>query len=114
MAGLALYSLGWLHAGTLAAGVVLLEAPAVLLFRAARRLPRVAGDPAMHRRFNQVNAMQWIVILLAVYLFHRFGFDNYITNLITAMVGLHMLPLARIFRYRPDSRLARTRRMMPR
>ncbi len=102
--GLSLYSLGLLHASALlvlAAGAVLLVLRAVQLFRAAKRLPKAAGDPAMRRRFNQVNAAQWILISIVAFLFHSFGLDNYITNLITAVVGLHMLPLARIFRYWP-------------
>ena len=102
--GLPLYSLGWLHASALlalAAGAVLLGLRAVQLFRAAKRLPEAAGDPAVRRRFSQVNAAQWILISIAALLFHYFGLDNYITNLITGVVGLHMLPLARIFRYWP-------------
>jgi hypothetical protein len=81
---LALYALGRLSA-VLVAGLLLVLAGLVLaalgLLRTAKRWPRVPDDPAIGRAFGWINAVQWAAVA------------------IVAIVGLHMFPLARLFRY---------------
>ncbi len=101
---LALYALGQLHAAVIAgilAGLAVLILSVLSLFRAAKRWPRVADDPAMRRTFKRVNAAQWIAVAIVVFALAKLHLDVYVMNAITAIVGLHMFPLARLFRYRP-------------
>lgn len=72
---------------------------AMTLFRTARRFPCAAEDPAMKRGFYRVNLVQWIAIVAAVLLCNFLHRAEFITSVITVIVGLHMFPLARIFRY---------------
>jgi hypothetical protein len=101
---LSLYALERLHAATVS-GVLLslavLILAAIYLLREAKRWPRVPDDPALSRAFNRVNAVQWIAIAVVVFALSRLHLDAYVMNAITAIVGLHMFPLARIFRYSP-------------
>jgi hypothetical protein len=80
-------------------GMITLLAAAAYLLRQAKRWPRVANDPGMGRAFAWVNAIQWIAIAATVVTLGRLHLDAYIPSAITAIVGLHMFPLARIFRY---------------
>lgn len=72
---------------------------AMTLFRSAQRFPLVAEDPAMKRGFNRVNLVQWIAIIAAVFVCNYVHHGEFIPSVITVIVGLHMFPLARIFRY---------------
>jgi len=102
--GLALYALGQLHTAAILgilAGITVLTFAALSLFRAAKRLPALPNDPTLSRKFNQVNAAQWIAVIVVAFTFHRLRIDAYVLDAITAIVGLHMFPLARLFRYRP-------------
>ena len=101
---LALYAMERLAAITIAAlllGFALLLLSALTLLRRARRWPRVPDDPAVSRTFNRVNAAQWIAVAIVATALHRLHSDVYVMNAITAIVGLHMFPLARLFRYWP-------------
>jgi hypothetical protein len=69
------------------------------LLRQAKRFPRLPDDPAMGRAFGWINAIQWIAVAAAVFTLARLNLDAYVVNAITAIVGLHMFPLARLFRY---------------
>jgi hypothetical protein len=84
--------------GTVAGMLVLLLAAAFLL-RRARLWPRVVDDPARGRAFAWINAIQWTAIFIAALSFAKFHMDAYTTSAITAIVGLHLFPLARVFRY---------------
>ena len=99
---LALYAMQMLSAATVA-GVVLglaaLVAAAAQLFREAKKWPRVPDDPAVGRAFGWINAGQWIAVALVAFTLTRLRLDVYIPSAITAIVGLHMFPLGRIFRY---------------
>jgi hypothetical protein len=55
----------------------------------------------MRRQFRAINTLQWIAVVAAVIVLHRFKLDVWITPAIILIVGLHFLPLARVFRYRP-------------
>jgi hypothetical protein len=72
---------------------------AMTLFRSAQRFPLVPEDPAMKRGFNRVNLAQWIAVIAAVLVCNYLHRAEFIPSAITVIVGLHMFPLARIFRY---------------
>ena len=91
-----------LNATTLCAvatGTLLLLAGSSALFRQARCFPRVPDDPAIGRVFGRINAVQWIAVFVVAFSFARLHIDAYVLSAITAIVGLHMFPLARLFRY---------------
>lgn len=99
---LALYArqqLGTTSVATVATIAVLLTATALYLRNQAKRFPHVPEDPAMGRAFGWVNAVQWIAIIVAATAFPRLHWDAYLMSAITLIVGLHMFPLARLFRY---------------
>jgi len=99
---LALIARGALHVTT-ASAVLLVMAVLLLaarsLYRAARRFPREPDDPAVGRAFAWVNGIQWIAISIVAFSFARLHIDAYVLSAIAAIVGLHMFPLARLFRY---------------
>jgi hypothetical protein len=99
--GLALYAMEWLSVATVSGlllGLAALILAALLLFRAAKRFPRVPEDPAVGRAFAWINAIQWIAVILVVVACARLHFDAYVMCAIAAIVGLHLFPLARLFR----------------
>ena len=101
---LSLYALQLLRVltvGGVLAGLAVLLAAAGYLFREAKRWPSVPDDPAVGRAFNRVNAVQWIAVAIVVFTFAKLHIDAYVLCAITAIVGVHMFPLARIFRYAP-------------
>jgi hypothetical protein len=99
---LALYALGRLSA-VLVAGLLLVLAGLVLaalgLLRTAKRWPRVPDDPAIGRAFGWINAVQWAAVAIGAVTLNKLHLDAYVMCAITAIVGLHMFPLARLFRY---------------
>ncbi|MDR3754528.1 MAG: hypothetical protein P4K93_14790 [Terracidiphilus sp.] len=99
---LGLYAKQWLTAAPLsltACGLLALAGGAFFLLRRAKALPRVPEDPAMARAFKWINVIQWAAVAVVAFAFARFGIDVYVISAITAIVGLHMFPLARVFRY---------------
>lgn len=101
---LSLYALERLRAAAVCAvllGLAILVLASLSLLREAKRWPRVPDDPAMSRAFKWVNAVQWIAVAVVVFALSRIHLDAYLMNAITAIVGLHMFPLARLFRYSP-------------
>lgn len=99
---LALYAKQWLSAETAAAvacGTAALAAGALWLMGQAKRLPREEEDPAVARAFQRINIVQWAAIAVVAFGFARLGIDAYVISAITAIVGLHLFPLARVFRY---------------
>jgi hypothetical protein len=100
---LALYAKQLLNVATVgwvAMDFAVLLVMAVWLFRQARRFPRTPDDPAQTKAFNRINAIQWVAVAATAFLFARLRLDAYVLCAITAIVGLHMFPLARLFRYR--------------
>jgi hypothetical protein len=85
-------------AGTVA-GMVALLLTAAYLMRQAKRWPRVPDDPAIGRAFGRVNAIQWIAIAVTAFTLGRLHLDAYTPSAVAGVVGLHMFPLARLFRY---------------
>jgi hypothetical protein len=99
---LSLYALQIINVATfsgLALGLTMLLLAALHLFRLAKRWPRVPDDPAVGRAFAWINAIQWIAVAVLAYTLTRLNRTVYIPSAITAIVGLHMFPLGRIFHY---------------
>jgi len=80
-------------------GLVVLLLGAFTLIRAASRYPRAPRDAAMWRAFVWINAIQWTAIAVVAFSFARLHIDAFVICAITAIIGLHMFPLARLFRY---------------
>ena len=53
------------------------------------------------RMFNLVNAGQWSVIFVVALVLTQIGYARWILPAVVLIVGLHFLPLARLFAYRP-------------
>lgn len=53
------------------------------------------------RIFHLINAGQWIVILVAGNVLANLGFADWVIPCAIFVVGLHFLPLGRLFKYRP-------------
>jgi hypothetical protein len=85
--------------GTLLGAFVLLVC-ALYLKRQAKRWPSVPVDPSMGRTFGWINVIQWTAVFIAAFTLGRLHLDAYTTSAITAIIGLHMFPLARLFHYR--------------
>jgi hypothetical protein len=76
-----------------------LAAAAVHVMRRAGRARRTPESARRDRVFYGINAIQWIAVFLAMNLLHRLQLDVYGLSVIAAIVGLHLFPLARLFRY---------------
>ncbi|MFM9587886.1 hypothetical protein ACKI1J_00100 [Streptomyces scabiei] len=105
---LALFGLGWWLLGSSAfAGVlrpVLIGAGCVvavgLMLAARRLLPASAGGPFpadRRRRFNQINGLQWLLIIAIVAVCRLVEVPVLVPPLVAVVVGLHFLPLAVVF-----------------
>jgi hypothetical protein len=86
-------------ASSTVAGMVGLLLTAAALMRMAKRRPRVADDPAVGRAFGWVNAVQWIAVGVVAFTLGRMHLDAYTPSAVAGIIGLHMFPLARLFRY---------------
>jgi hypothetical protein len=101
-----LSSMHRLNVATAAAAAAILAAlviPAVGVLKGASRAPRGNADPELEARisrtFNRVNTIQWIAIPVAIVLLNIFHRADLIVPAIATIVGLHLFPLARLFRY---------------
>ena len=70
----------------------------------ARQMPKSASSPVptaaereTGREFQIVLALEWIPILAAVIIFNRIRRPDFILPTIALIVGLHFIPLARVF-----------------
>jgi hypothetical protein len=79
-------------------GMLALFVAAIFIWRQAKRWPRVPDDPRVGRTFGWVNAVQWTAIFVAGFICKRYSWDLYFPSAVTAIVGLHFYPLARLFR----------------
>ncbi|MGB7986298.1 MAG: hypothetical protein WCF54_14120 [Terracidiphilus sp.] len=82
-------------------GMTMLLLAALNLLRLSKRWPRVPDDPAVGRAFGWINTIQWIAVAVVAFSFAKLHIDAYVMCAITAIIGLHLFPLARIFRYKP-------------
>ena len=81
-----------------AAGEFLLFAPAIYLVRAARKWPQAVEAPASRRAFLRANAAQWAGGFALFFILRWLHLSDYFMSGLTAIVGLHFFPLARIYR----------------
>ena len=56
-------------------------------------------EAAVKRTFHRVNAIQWAAILTAILLLNLLHKVEYLAPVITFIVGMHLFPLATLFRY---------------
>jgi hypothetical protein len=80
-------------------GLMVLLSGIAWLFRVAGRFPKVEDDPARGKAFSRINAIQWIAVAIVAFTFGKLHIDDYVVSAITAIVGIHLFPLARLFRY---------------
>jgi len=72
---------------------------AVWLLRQAKLFPKLPENRTIGREFNRINAIQWIAVGIVAFSFARLHIDAYVLSAITAIVGIHLFPLAKLFRY---------------
>ena len=88
-----------------AAAAVLLVCFSLLLFagvqliKESKRWPHIPNDPAVGRAFGWINLVQWVAVFVVAFTLAKLNLSVYVMNAITLIVGLHMFPLARVFRY---------------
>ena len=82
----------------------LLGLVALLRLQAARRIPKTPATASqsksiqtLRRRFGIILAFEWVPILLVAFVFGRTGHPDFILPAIAVIVGLHFIPLARLF-----------------
>ena len=84
---------------------VFLLAPAIWLLKTLPAAPadenRSAEEQRISRVFGRVNAAQWIGIVLVVVLLNVLHRPELIVPAVALIVGLHLFPLAGLFRYKP-------------
>ena len=88
----------WANLTGVGAGVALLLALALYLFKISKRWPKVEENPAVRRSFMRVNAAQWLAGVALYFLLQRLHLEDYFLSGLTAIVGWHFFPLARLFR----------------
>jgi hypothetical protein len=81
-----------------------LAVPAAMLLRSTSRAFEANGagerdSPEARRAFRRVNLTQWAAIVAAIALFNAIHKQEFLTTAITFIVGAHLIPLARVFRY---------------
>ncbi len=101
---LALYALQRLSAADVgyAASVVLaMTSGAMYLYKAAARWPRPPRNPALGRAFGWIVALEWIGCFAVWAILGHLNLIVYGVPATVGIVGLHFIPLARLFRYTP-------------
>jgi len=84
------------------AGVILgcaaMFAGGIVLRHTSRGWPIQPNNPAIGRVFGLVNALQWGAGFASWFLLRHWRLDDYFLSVLTVIVGLHFVPLARLFR----------------
>jgi hypothetical protein len=86
-----------LYLAVLAVCVLAYSAAGIWLLRLARRLPREPEDPARSRAFLRINAITWIAVGVAGFFLHQLKQDAAFLPVLAILVGLHFIPLGRLF-----------------
>lgn len=93
---------GWLSVAVVLTIALIMVLTAVSVVRkrrdAMRAFRQTAEGRRMRRQFRAINVVQWVLVISAVYLLYRFKLDAWTAPAIMLIVGLHFLPLARVFR----------------
>jgi hypothetical protein len=91
----------WPIAIAIAIVTVVLLAIAWRVFRASAAAKQAAAETPEEKRrsrlFHIINAGQWVLILVAINVLARMGMSAWIAPAMIFIVGLHFIPLARIF-----------------
>lgn len=99
---LAMHRLNIVSGTIVAIILVALVIPAVRLLQRMARTPKNGANSErerhMKRTFGLVNTVQWIAIVAVVALLAVFHLGEFIVPAIAVIVGLHLFPLARLFR----------------
>jgi hypothetical protein len=68
-----------------------------------KRVRNGATDRAssQKKKFHMINVAQWILIFMAMRVLRSNGHADWMAPTVMFIVGLHFLPLARVFSYRP-------------
>jgi hypothetical protein len=69
------------------------------IMQQSKRFPKMPDDPAIGRAFTRINMIEWIAAGIVAFTLSRLHLDAYIPAAISAIVGAHFFPLARLFRY---------------
>lgn len=81
-----------------AGGMLALAALCTHVLRLAEPSPVSPDDAGRNRAFHTVNAAQWVAVFIVLAILRRLHLDAYGVAAIAAIVGLHLFPLARLFR----------------
>ena len=96
---------GWIPVVVVIGVALLLFVSALRVFRAQRdalvTLRQSPQSQRMRRQFRAINALQWIVAAVVVVVLHGLRLDVWVVPALMLVVGLHFLPLARVFQYSP-------------
>jgi len=99
----AMHRLHIVGAAVVVAVLGLLVIPAMRLLRAASQAPAVAAgtkrESEISRAFTRINTIQWLAVAAAIILLNVLKQPVFIPAAIAIIVGLHLFPLARLFRY---------------
>ena len=91
----------WILIALMLTASLLLGLASVTILRrdlsAMHALSQTPDSLRMRRQFRTINAIQWITIITAVVLLLHFKLDLWIIPAVMLIVGLHFLPLARVF-----------------
>ncbi|MGH9604209.1 MAG: hypothetical protein ACRD3N_00780 [Terracidiphilus sp.] len=101
---LALYAeqtLSAANAAYVAAAALAMACGAMYLYRLAARWPLTPRNPALGRAFGWIFAWESIAIFAAWTLLGPLHLSVYGISATVGIVGLHFIPLARLFRYAP-------------
>ena len=79
-------------------GTLVLLAAAFYMKRQAKRWPHVPDDPRVGRAFAWITAIEWAAVAAVAFACARLHWDPYLPSAVTVIVGLHLYPLARLFR----------------
>ena len=83
--------------------LAVLVIPSLRLIRlASRNTPQTEPDPCereINRAFLRVNMTQWLAIVAAIMLLNLVHKAEFLTPVITFIVGMHLFPLAKLFNY---------------
>jgi hypothetical protein len=82
-----------------ALGLAMLLTGGIYLLGQSKRWPKTPDDPAIARTFKWVNIVQWVAVGVVAFTLAKLRLDAYVMSAITAIVGIHLFPLARVFRY---------------
>jgi hypothetical protein len=79
-------------------GVLTLWSLSAYMLRRVERPSQNGADTKRSRAFHWINGGQWVAIFLALTILRQMHLDLYSVTVMAAIVGLHFLPLARLFR----------------